>query len=60
MKKDRWEKPKLIILLKGRPEENVLAGCKTDGITVGAGGVFSGCYRTFKTTCKKCNAEKVS
>jgi hypothetical protein len=23
-----WEKPKLIILLRGRPEEFVLAGCK--------------------------------
>ena len=23
-----WEKPKLIILVRGRPEESVLAGCK--------------------------------
>jgi hypothetical protein len=26
--KKHWEKPKLIILVRGRPEENVLAACK--------------------------------
>jgi len=24
-----WQKPKLIILYRGRPEESVLLGCKT-------------------------------
>ncbi len=24
----QWERPELVILLRGRPEENVLAGCK--------------------------------
>ena len=28
MKKKKWSKPKLIILVKNRPEENVLLTCK--------------------------------
>jgi hypothetical protein len=26
-----WQKPKLVVLVRGRPEECVLAGCKTGG-----------------------------
>lgn len=29
MKKKQWELPKLIILVRGRPEESVLAYCKS-------------------------------
>jgi len=36
-KKKKWETPKLICLYRGRPEEAVLQGCKTKGIT-GANG----------------------
>ncbi len=37
MPKKKWERPQLIILVKGKPEERVLAGCK--GTTVwGPGG----------------------
>ena len=25
----KWEKPRLIILVRGKPEESVLEGCKT-------------------------------
>lgn len=28
MKKKKWEKPKLIILTRGKPEEGVLGACK--------------------------------
>jgi len=27
-KKEKWSKPKLIILTRGKPEESVLAACK--------------------------------
>ena len=30
--KRKWEKPQLIVLERGRPEENVLGGCKIDSI----------------------------
>lgn len=26
-----WQKPKLVVLVRGRPEEHVLAACKTGG-----------------------------
>jgi len=29
-KKEKWGKPKLIILTRGNPEERVLAACKSD------------------------------
>jgi hypothetical protein len=38
MTKKAWKKPELIVLVRGRPEEAVLAGCKTareTGPTVG-------------------------
>ncbi len=27
-----WNKPKCVVLVKGKPEEQVLAGCKTTGV----------------------------
>jgi hypothetical protein len=38
-----WEKPKLIILLKGRPEELVLANCKGSNFTGGRANRNNGC-----------------
>ena len=35
--KKQWSKPQLIVLGRGTPEENVLAGCKNSG-TGGPGG----------------------
>ena len=29
MKKKVWEKPRLVVLFRGRPEEYVLVACKT-------------------------------
>ena len=31
-RKLKWIRPELIVLSRGRPEENVLLGCKTMGI----------------------------
>lgn len=31
--KKKWVKPKLIVLVRGRPEEGVLYTCKRDGLT---------------------------
>jgi len=30
-KKEKWVKPKLIILTRGKPEEDVMTACKTGG-----------------------------
>ncbi len=35
--KKHWETPKLIILGRGKPEENVLAGCKSHPHPIGPG-----------------------
>lgn len=30
-KRKNWKKPELIVIVRCRPEENVLAGCKSGG-----------------------------
>ncbi len=42
--KPRWEKPEIIVLVRGRPEEAVLAGCKTK---------YSGIGQFSATDCTK-------
>jgi len=42
-KKKKWDKPKLIILIRGKPEERVLMGCK--------GGVFANPGSSTGTRC---------
>lgn len=45
MKKKKWEKPKLIILTRGKPEERVLIACKAGvlgGLSANAVGCFVG------------------
>lgn len=43
-KKEKWSKPKLIIIARGKPEERVLTACKsgTGGGSTGSG--HSGCF----------------
>ena len=45
-----WQKPKLIILARGKPEELVLVGCKMAGTTVLPKIKNQGCYSD-----QKCN-----
>jgi hypothetical protein len=49
--KPRWRTPELIVLVRGRPEEAVLAGCKT---VHGGIGQFSGTDCTKKVTGRTC------
>jgi hypothetical protein len=50
-----WEKPKLIILLRGRPEELVLAGCKMAGTPASNQNRKNGCDRqgNCSSTCNQ-------
>ena len=43
MKKD-WKKPELVVLVRSRPEESVLAHCKTGGIPGAPGGFHGVCF----------------
>lgn len=45
-----WEKPELIVLLRTRPEEAVLAACKTGG-NAGAGG-WRNCQKENGVPCQ--------
>ena len=50
-----WETPELIVMVRSRPEEAVLAGCKYDTTIVGTGASteFAGCMlRQNKNMCK--------
>ena len=49
-----WQKPKLIILSRGRPEEFVLAGCKMAGTSVQTRNKNKGCY-TLQACGTPCN-----
>ncbi|NTV34958.1 MAG: hypothetical protein HGA74_10260 [Deltaproteobacteria bacterium] len=53
-----WQKPKLIILERGRPEEMVLAGCKMAGSKAKTSNKKSGCMRS--ASCKLCSAFSTS
>lgn len=55
MKKPKWQKPKLIILTRGKPEERLLGGCKYQDM----GGPVTGdtwCINTIPgPSCESCN-----
>jgi hypothetical protein len=40
-----WEKPQLVILVRGQPEEAVLACCKTSLLSTGSSDMNAGCYQ---------------
>jgi hypothetical protein len=46
-----WRTPELIVLVRGRPEEAVLAGCKTSKTGVGQFSGFDCTKRNSGRTC---------
>lgn len=55
--REKWTKPQLIVLGRGTPEENVLAGCKTSKLTSASATKVS-CRKKLGKTCAstKCSA----
>lgn len=45
MGKKKWDKPELIVLVRGKPEERVLSACKTT-MVAGPGPLFSAWCQT--------------
>ncbi len=43
MKKKRWKRPKLIVLVKNNQAENILSTCKNYPVSSGADKFNSGC-----------------
>jgi hypothetical protein len=60
MKNNRkeWIPPQLIVLGRGTPEENVLAGCKTSKLS-GNSAKYAGCLKKNNPNTK-CNGTKCS
>jgi hypothetical protein len=54
MKKE-WNKPKLIVVMRGSREENVLAVCKSDNSS-GPDSYNISCMLGLETGCENCNA----
>jgi hypothetical protein len=60
-KKEKWGKPKLLILTRGKPEEKILLGCKwctwpcTDGGPTPNVGFQSLCDRRVSPTNPSCD-----
>ncbi len=50
----KWNKPKLIVLTRSKPEESILTGCKRSGVS-GEGDVFTGSCMTVSGSWGRCN-----
>jgi hypothetical protein len=57
MEKKTWQKPKLTVLVRSRPEEAVLTVCKTDH-GGGSGRISQGCHE--KISDIRCNTDSAS
>ena len=60
MKRKNWEKPKLVILVRGTEQEDVLAACKFPGgaYTAGPIGTNDDCQQT--SSCTNCSSTSSS
>lgn len=60
MTKFKWQRPELIVLRRGRPEENVLEACKYNAAPDGTGGVQTaighGCQASKAGSCQACQS----
>ena len=61
---NKWEKPQLIILARGNPEESVLTVCKTNNPNSPLDGAdrqqVQQCSELTGTSCQNCQARPVS
>lgn len=55
-KKEKWDKPKLIILTRGKPEEGVLTICKRPDVGGWSVRWTGNCLGVEISACRFCNA----
>jgi len=55
----KWIQPQLIVLGRGTPEENVLAGCKTSKLT-GASATKVSCKKKLGSNCNWTQCKVIS
>jgi|GEM_PF-390934 len=58
-KRKKWTTPQLIVLGRGTPEENVLAGCKTSTLT-GPSATIVSCKKKTGKTCASTKCSVIS
>ena len=55
----QWEPPRLMVLVRGKPEESILTACKGGAILTDPRGDFSNCTWVptppFSALCPNCN-----
>ena len=56
-KKKVWEKPKLLVLIKSRPEESVLGSCKSNTVGGSTENWFTACGGRIPVACYPCYDE---
>jgi len=49
----KWEAPKLIVIVRSRPEESLILGCK-NGDSDGANWTYTHCWIEATETCVLC------
>jgi hypothetical protein len=54
--KKTWEAPKLIVLVRSRPEESLTSGCKGTAFPGGPNANATLCYSGGPTACTPCIA----
>ena len=50
-----WEQPKLIMLIRGQPEEAVLGACKGLTVAIGSATFHKNCFEQYGVLCVGCN-----
>ena len=55
----KWIQPQLIVLGRGTPEENVLAGCKTSKLT-GTSATVTSCKKKVGALCNSTQCSTIS
>lgn len=53
--KKPWQKPELVVLVRNRPDEAVLAACKTGSAPGGYLNYNGGCWYESDLACYKCS-----
>lgn len=51
MRKNRWIKPKLIMMVRGEAGEMALTSCKYYGMPVGQGAAYNECVPAYEGQC---------
>jgi hypothetical protein len=58
--KEKWQRPQLVCLYRGKPEESVLCGCKLSSGYAGPNPHHSSCEKIYGCGCNVCESRTAS